>query len=137
MYKKIMTPVDLEHVDKLEKALKTAADLSNYYKIPVCYVGITATAPSSIAHNPQEYNQKLSDFASQQAQAHGHQTEAKSYASHDPSTDLDGTLIAAIGDTDADLVVMASHVPGLVEYLWPSHGGRIASHSGASVFLVR
>jgi nucleotide-binding universal stress UspA family protein len=46
-------------------------------------------------------------------------------------------LLSAINDAGADLVVMASHVPGLTEYVWPSHGGKIASHSTASVFVIR
>ena len=37
----------------------------------------------------------------------------------------------------ADLVVMATHVPNLTDYIWASHGGHLASHAKASVFLVR
>jgi nucleotide-binding universal stress UspA family protein len=137
MYKKIMVPVDLAHTDKLAKALDTAADLANHFQIPVCYVGITTETPSSLAHTPSEYASKLETFAKQQSQEHGHKAIAKSYASHDPTTDLDNTLLTAVKEVDADLVVMASHVPGLIEHVWPSHGGKIASHSNASVFLVR
>ncbi|MDN3720862.1 universal stress protein [Roseibium salinum] len=43
----------------------------------------------------------------------------------------------AIDETDADLVVMATHVPNLKDYVWPSNGGRVASHSDVSVFLIR
>jgi hypothetical protein len=32
---------------------------------------------------------------------------------------------------------MASHVPGLTEYVWPSNGGKLAGHAKASVFVVR
>jgi hypothetical protein len=34
-------------------------------------------------------------------------------------------------------VVMASHVPGMLEHVWSSHAGRLASHASASVFIVR
>lgn len=137
MYKQIMAPVDLAHLDQLDKALKTAADLALHYKIPVCYVGVTASAPSKLAHNPAEYVQKLEAFANQQAQAYGHEATAKAYTSHDPTSDLDDTLLKAVDDVGADLVVMATHVPTIVDYVWPSNGGKIASHAGASVLLVR
>ncbi len=63
MYKQILVPVDLTHVDQLGKALKTAADLSRHYDAPVCYVGVTSEAPSPVAHNPKEFAQKLEAFA--------------------------------------------------------------------------
>lgn len=137
MYKQIMVPVDLTHAEHLEKALQTAADLAKHYGIPVCYVGVTPEAPSPVAHNPAEFAQKLESFASEQAGKHGHQASAKAYASHDPAVDINDTLLKAIRETGADLVVMQSHVPNVTDYIWPSHGGSVASHAEASVFIVR
>ena len=137
MYTQIMAPVDLAHLDQLDKAMKTAADLALHYKIPVCYVGVTAPAPSQIAHNPAEFAQKLDAFANNQAQAHGHEATAKAYTSHDPASDLDDTLFKAVDEIGADLVVMATHVPTIADYVWPSNGGKIAAHARTSVLLVR
>ncbi|MDH3666620.1 MAG: universal stress protein [Paracoccaceae bacterium] len=137
MYKKIMIPVDLAHVERLEKALATAADLSRHYGIPVCYVGVAPNTPGPLAHNPSEFAQKLEAFGAEQAAARGLEATTKAYASHDPTTDLDDTLLSAVEETGADLVVMASHIPDIVDYVWPSNGGKIASHSDASVFVVR
>ena len=39
--------------------------------------------------------------------------------------------------SDVDLVVMATHLPNVADYVWASHGGHLATHSKASVFLVR
>jgi nucleotide-binding universal stress UspA family protein len=137
VYKKIMIPIDLEHVEQLGKALETAADLANNYNIVACYVGVTAPSPSAIAANPKEFATKLEEFARRQSAAHGHATEARAYTSHDPASDLDDTLLKAVDDVGADLVVMASHIPNLIDYIWPSNGGKIASHAAASVFVVR
>jgi nucleotide-binding universal stress UspA family protein len=137
MYKKIMVPVDLAHTGSLAKALSTAADLAKHYAIPVVYVGVTAAAPGAVAHNPAEFAQKLAAFAKAEAERHGHDASAEAITSHDPATDLDDTLMKAVHTTGSDLVVMASHVPGLRDYIWPSNGGKIASHSDASVFVVR
>lgn len=137
MYKKIMVPIDMEHIDKLEKALKTAADLALHYGVSACYVSVTPPSPTKIAANPQEFKSKLEEFVGGQATAFGHACEARAYTSHDPASDLDDTLLKAVGDTGSDLVVMASHIPNVVDYIWPSNGGKIASHAAASVFVVR
>jgi len=137
MYSKILVPVDLTHANQLPKALKTAADLSNHFQAPVIYVSVASSAPNPVAHNPTEFQQKLDEFAREQASQHGHQASAKAVISHDPAIEVDDALLNAVSETGADLVVMASHIPGLTEYIWPSHGGKVASHSQASVFVVR
>jgi len=137
VYSRIMVPVDLGHIDRLEKALRTAADLAKHYGIPVCYVGVTTETPSPIAHTPAEFATKLEAFGQDQAAKHGHSASTKACASHDLSIDLDDTLLKAVHETGSDLVVMASHIPGLVDHVWPSNGGKIAAHSDASVFVVR
>ena len=137
MYQKIAVPVDLAHVDRLPRALQTAADLSRHYNAPVTFVSVTAETPTALAHSPDEFQAKLSAFAQEQAQSHGITADARSYTSTDPAIDTDKILQRAITELDADLVVMASHMPGVADYLWAGHGATIAAHSNASVFLVR
>jgi len=137
MYKQIMVPVDLSHQDHLGKALATAAGLGKEFSAPICYVGVTTNTPSEIAHTPKEFAQKLEAFAGSQAADHGVTTSSKAYTSHDPSIDLDKTLAKAVHETGADLVVMASHIPGALEHVWSSHAGHLASHADVSVFVVR
>lgn len=137
MFERIMVPVDLTHAARLEKALLCAADLAAHYGATVIYVGVTTEQPSSIAHTPAEYAEKLAAFAADQAAARGIATEAKAYASHDPSIDLDPTLLKAVAETGADLVVMASHIPNVADHWWPANGGSIATHAKTSVMLVR
>ena len=137
MYTKIMVPVDLAHIDKLDKALTTATDLAKHYRIPVCYVGVTAEAPTSVAHTPEEYSEKLQAFGVRQAEQHGLDVTTKAYPSHDPTIDLDRTLIAAAKEHGADLIVMASHVPGLTDHVFHSNAGTVASYAPVSVFVIR
>jgi len=68
---------------------------------------------------------------------HGHKATSHSIVSHDPAADLDKSLMKACEEINADLVVMASHVPGVADYLFPSHGGEMARHAGVSVMVVR
>ena len=103
MFSNIMIPVDLAHADKLGHALKCAADLAGLYGATVTYVGVSAATPSSVAHSPQEFAEKLKAFAETEAGKHGHKATAHAMTSHDPSTDLDPTLLKAVDETGADL----------------------------------
>ncbi|MEX6503782.1 universal stress protein [Pseudomonas zhanjiangensis] len=138
MYKQMMIPVDLAHIERLEKALRSGADLAKLYGIPVCYIGVSANTPTAVAHNPKEFEEKLQQFSLAQAERYGlSQVSSTAYISHDPAVDLDRTLLKAAKDCGADLVVMASHVPGLAEHLFASNAGYFASYSDASVLVVR
>jgi nucleotide-binding universal stress UspA family protein len=137
LFKRIMTPVDLAHVGKLGRALDCAADLAKHYNVPIAYVGVTSPAPSQLAHNPEEFGQKLEAFARAEADKHGVQASAHTAIAHDPATEVDDALMRSIDETGSDLVVMASHVPDVIDYIWPSNGGKLAEHAKCSVMVVR
>ena len=137
MYRNIAVPVDLEHVDRLEKALATAADLGKHYNAEVCYIGVTTTEPSPLGHTPDEYAQSLAEFGRQQAAKHGIETTTLARTAHDLSIDLDKILLKAISESGADAVVMASHVPGLADHFFASDAGTVASDAKISVFVIR
>lgn len=137
MYTKILVPIDLAHLDSLEKALKTAADLSKLYSAAICYASVSTAAPSAVAHNPDEFKARLDGFAAEQAKAHGVSTTSAALLSHDPTIDLDATLVKAVGDLGCDLVIMGSHKPGFVEHFVSSNAGYVANHARVSVLVVR
>ncbi|MBR9649714.1 universal stress protein [Thalassovita aquimarina] len=137
MFSKIMTPVDLAHAGRLQRALDCAADLAGHYGAELVYVGVTAETPGPLGHNPEEYAERLNAFVAEQAKAHGIKASAHAMAAHDPTTDLDDNLFKAIDETGADLVVMQSHIPNFTDYIWPSNGGKLASHAKVSVMVVR
>lgn len=137
MYRKIVIPVDLAHLEGLAKALQTAADLARLYSIPVVYVGVAGTTPDEVARTPEEHARKLTDLARDEAARHGIEASAHPLRSADPQGELNRLLRAATAEIGADLVVMASHKPALLDWLLPSHGGSVAEHADASVFVVR
>jgi len=137
MFKKIMVPVDLAHQDRLERALSAATDLAKHYAADLYCVGVTTGTPSEVAHNPTEFAEKLADFAKQEGEKRGIEIKSQAYSSHDPAVDLDETLMKAVGELAIDLVVMASHEPGLPEHVFASNAGYLASHTAVSVFVVR
>ena len=137
MYQKIMVPVDLRHTDRMEKALRTAADLAKLYRASVTYVGVTGPEPSELGHNPGEFAARLDGFAKAEAAKGGHSAASHMVISQDPTVEMDKALQDAVTATGADLVVMATHLPNVTDYVWASHGGTLASHAAASVMLVR
>jgi nucleotide-binding universal stress UspA family protein len=139
MYQKILVPVDLAHLDKIPKTLNTAIDMAKHYQASLCYVTVTNSTPGAAAHNPKELADKLREFAEEQGKSHGIQTESRVLESVDTAVELDKILLGAIKDTKADLVIMASHAPGLGDtlHLLRSNGAEIVKHSDISVFVVR
>lgn len=137
MFNRIMVPVDLAHLNALEKPLTVAADLARHYDAALCYVGVTTSQPGAVARTPEEYEQKLRKFAHEHAPENGREPSARVYNSHDPVADLDDILVKAIADVGADLVVMGTHLPKHLDAVMPANGSKVARHTGASVFLVR
>lgn len=136
MFAHIMVPVDLAHMDRLERALRVAGELAGHYGARVTYVGVTSPQPGAVAHTPQEFAATLAKAAAGQAELHN----LADVASHpvtvpDPATELDHALEQAVHDLGADLVVMGSHIPHRFDF--GSHGGRVATHTDVSVMLVR
>lgn len=132
-----MVPVDLAHADKLDRALDVAGLLGKTMDAQVTYVGVTAETPTKLAHNPEEYAEKLGKFAADQGRSHGIDCQAKAYTSHDPAVDLNDTLLKAADELEVDCIVVASHIPNITDHLWPSHGGTVAKRANASVFIIR
>lgn len=137
MYTTILVPVDLAHLPQIATAIDTAGDLARHYGAMLVFVSITPEAPSAIAPNPQAFADRLADLAVQEGSRLGVVARSHAIAAHDPTIDTDRHLLAAITATGADLVVMATHRPGLADHLWSGHGASIAAHAPVSVFLVR
>ena len=92
MFTKIMVPVDLAHAATVEKAIQIAADLARLHNAEIFLVGVTDTAPGSVAHDPAEYQQKLEQFAADHSSRHGCSMAAKVVICNDPAAELDEAL---------------------------------------------
>ena len=137
MFNKIMVPVDLAHAATVEKAIRIAADLGKQHHAEIHLVGVTTTAPGSVAHDPAEYERKLEQFTADHSAHHGCTMTPKVLLCNDPAAELDEALEDYGKKINADLVVMASHVPGFMDHLFRSRAGHLATHMDISVFIVR
>jgi len=137
MFKHIMVPVDLAEPDKVGRALSVAADLARHYGAPMTLVSVSGGLQGKVSHSHEEYGRRLAAFAEKIARAEAVEVGSLNYGVPDPSVEVDHKLMQAIDDLGADLVVMATHQPGWLDYIVNSHGGRLASHAPISVFVVR
>jgi nucleotide-binding universal stress UspA family protein len=136
-YTHIMLPINLEHADRMGKAIETALALAVQFGAKLTFVGVTSELPGMSAQNPAEFKDKLSALAQRHGENLPQGAQSKMYVAHDPTAQIDRILLDAIQDVGADLVVMASRIPNVMNAIWPSYGGKMASHADISVFVVR
>lgn len=139
MYRKILVPVDLAHTEQIAKALNTAIDMAKHYNASLCYVTVTNSTPSAAAHNPAELAENLKVFAQEQGRSHDIETDSMVIETTDLAVELDDKLVATINKTGVDLVIMASHEPGIGDrlHILHSNAANIVKHTNISVFVVR
>ncbi len=137
MFSNIMVPVDLVHKDSLSKALAVAGDMAKHHGAKITVVSVGGALPGALGHTPGAFAATVKAFAEELRATHGAEVEARPIISHDPAVETTAALMQAIDETGADLVIMASHVPGFLEHIFSSHGGYIAQHAKVSVFVVR
>ena len=137
MFSIIMVPVDLAHESTQATAVQVAADIGKLYKANVFLIGVTSSAPSSVAHNEQEFNENLAIYAESKSAEHDLQFDHMAVHKNDPAVELDDALTDACEEMNADLVVMASHVPGFMDHFFKSNASRLVTHTAISVIIVR
>lgn len=137
MFTHIMVPVDLAEKEDWAQAIGVACDLAQFYDAALTLVSVSGGLQGKVSHSGEEYGRRLALFADEIAAERGIEVGSRNYPVPDPSVEVDQKLIEAIGDLGIDLVVMATHQPGWIEYLINSHGGRMARHAPISVFVVR
>ena len=137
MFNKIMIPVDLSHWDKLSRSLEVAQQMAQANNATLLLVGVEGNLPSQAAHNPQEFREKLAGKARETADRTGLTVDSLPVHSNDPAVELSSALVNAADAEAADLIVMASHVPGLMDHVFSAHGAYVARYAKASVLLVR
>ena len=137
MYRHIMVPVDLHMETIVEKALTVATDLAKFYKADITLVSMTGSVITDAPHTPASAMAALTDLASSLSESSGMEVKSHNLFSPDVPAEVDSGLKAAIDAVGADLVVVGSHIPRLIDYVFSSHAGRLASHAKVSVFVVR
>ena len=134
MYKTILVPVDLAHVDTGQKILNLARHVGGKdARIVVLNVVeeipgyVAAELPEGLlAKNVKRARTTLADLA------------ATAGAEHDVKSGHSSTTILDYADKiGADLIVIGSHRPGLQDYLLGSTAARVVRHANCAVLVDR
>lgn len=138
MYSRILVPVDLEHEEQLSEALDLAGRTARSHDATVVYVDVVDAVPTASTRTEgKRIADRLRKFASEQAHRHGIETTDLVALRSDLHLNVGADIIKAAKENDCDLIVMASHMPGIKDHFLSSNAGYVASHAPVSVFVVR
>ena len=134
MYKTILVPIDLGHLDQGSKMLGIARQIGGEgSRVVALYV--TADIPGFVAAEmPADLlrNNLIRSRDELRALADKAGAESVTRSGH-PST----KILECIDEIGADLVVLASHRPGLQDYFLGSTAARVVRHAPCAVFVDR
>ncbi len=136
MYKTILVPIDIAHLEKskniIEFALEHAAPDSR-----IVLLNVVEDIPNWAAIElPAGFHEKSMAEAKQKLQeiaaASGRDMDAEVRTGHGYST-----IMEFADELHPDLIVIASHRPGLKDRLLGSTASRVVRHADCSVLVVR
>ncbi|WP_170787332.1 universal stress protein [Ruegeria lacuscaerulensis] len=137
MYDHIMFPVDLHLPPTVQKAAEVAAAVAKWQSAKITVVSVTGTQPGDPVQPDAMVNEDLRNFADQLAEKSGAEVDFRNIHSVDVGAELDGDLTRAADEIGADLIVVGTHAPRIMDYIFSSHAGYLATHASISVFVVR
>jgi nucleotide-binding universal stress UspA family protein len=141
MYKDILLAVDLAHPDTQMRAVSTAAEYAKAFGSRLHVVTVVPDFGMSIVGSffPEGYERQALERAREDLHAFTRDRlpedlTVQHIVGH-------GTIYQEIlrlaEEVKADLIVMASHRPGLEDYLLGPNAARVVRHAATSVLVVR
>lgn len=134
MYKTILVPIDLGHEEQASKALGIARQVGDGQS-RICTLHVAAQIPGFVAAQlPEGLMQKNLEQARVELSAHADPAGAESEVrSGHPAT----AILDYAKEIGADLIIIASHRPGLEDYFLGSTAARVVRHANCSVLVDR
>lgn len=136
MFKTILVPIEIGNADKAASAINIAATNGNE-DTRIILLNIVEEIPKWATVELPKGLQKKSLQHSQQAltniaSASGVKTEVEVRVGHPYQT-----ILEVAEETGAEMIVIASHKPGLQNYLLGSTAAKVVRHANCSVLVVR
>ena len=141
MYRNMLVAVDLTDVSSWKKALPTAVELCKTFGATLHLLAVVPDFGMTVVgqYFPENYAAESIKKAEE---------ELRDLAARNVPGDIPvkprvafGTvyeeILSAARKIGADLIVMASHRPGLEDYLLGPNAARVVRHAGCSVMVVR
>ncbi len=138
MYKSLLVPVDFEHPDVGEAALRAAMSLADA-GATITLLHVVPEIPAYAAtHLPEGTLEKRRD------EAHAELSRMSAAAGATGIKEVvltaarpSAAILAEAESIKADCIVIASHHPGLQDYFIGSTATRVVSHADCSVLVIR
>ncbi len=136
MFKKILVPVDLSHPEKAGIMIDAATKMGGK-GAKITMISVVENIPAYVAselprgilaQREENAKQELDDIA--KASGQKMQTEVR-------IGNASTSILDAAEDIATDLIIVASHRPGLQDYLLGSTAARIVRHAKCSVLVLR
>lgn len=139
MFKTILVPVDISQVDAAIQALSLAKDVAKARGGKIVLLNVVEEVPNYIAaeipaevlsNSVERAETELMAFAEREGMAGDAEIVIRrGHAARD--------ILSFASERKADMIVMASHDPGIVDYFLGSVAGHVVRHAHCSVLVVR
>ena len=136
---KILLPIDLAQPDKAEALVREAVKVASGRDVSFTLLYVASAMPGYMtAELPEGFAEKTTENARAQleafARAHASTLKAETVLrTGTPQHEI----IAVAKETGADLIIIASHKPGAVDYLLGSVAAAVVRHAPCSVLVHR
>lgn len=139
MYKEILLAIDLEDENSWRKALPVAVEYAKTFGSRIHVISVVPEFGMVREYFPENYEEKLKESVKTQLHqfTSGHipkEIQVQHIIAHGA---IYQEIITAADKVNADLIIMASHRPGLGDYLLGPNASRVVRHSSKSVLVVR
>ena len=139
MIKTILVPIDLAKTESGAAALDLACDMAEKYGSKLVLLHVVEKVPAFIqaqlpagAHDKvlKDAGTRLAAFAAEQGLSGNAEVLTRE---GNPATEI----LEFANEAGTDMIVIASHDPGLADYLLGSVAARVVRHAHCSVLVVR
>lgn len=136
MYRRILVPVDITHKDRGREMIEVARSFANE-AAKITLLSVVEDVPSYVmVQLPESVLEDAKETAHQElaaiAAAAGVEAEVETRRGRAHSA-----ILAYAAETDADLIIIASHQPGLQHFLLGSTAAKVVRHATCSVLVLR
>ncbi len=139
MIRKILIPIDVAADDPGREAMALAKELAANHYAKLVLLTVRETMPGYVSiHMPEGLEEKMaaavSDRLNEIAEKNGMPDSAEKLVRNgNPAAEI----LEVAEETDADMIVISSHDPGVADYFIGSVAARVVRHAHCSVLVVR
>ncbi len=139
MYKTVLVPVDLSHIEKGSKMIERAKYLADTSKSQLTLLNVIPEIPPYVAIEiPSGLHEKVVENAKADLRdlVRKHDLPSSTMVVVESGNPANAILAYAKKE-NSDLIMVASHQPGLKDYLLGSVAGKVVRHARCSVLVLR